>query len=91
MAATKTFAIKDVTLMETDAKENVAEDIPVLEQAVTADDLLSMKLRQEINHLKRWLAAQHKTRPHRTNDLTPTIEALIATRQKLLDNLENQN
>ena len=70
--------------------EQVPQDhIPILDCAVSEDDLLCLKLKQEINHLQRWLEAQSESHKHPTSQqLAPTIKALIETRQKLLHSIQ---
>lgn len=73
--------------------ERIAQDqIPILDCPVSDDDLLCLKLKQEISHLQRWLEAQSENHKHPTSQqLAPTIKALIETRQKLLYSIQHTN
>lgn len=62
---------------------------PVLDTRVTDTDVLCLKLKQEIRHLKSWLDSQQTSKnPASKSNLIKTIESLIKTRQRLLDNIE---
>lgn len=52
-------------------------------------EVLCLKLKQEIRHLKSWLESQQMSKnPNSKGNLIKTIESLIKTRQRLLDNIE---
>lgn len=64
-------------------------EIPTLNTTMTETELLGIKLREEINHLEKWMKSQLNCDRKSNTAIVNTIKGLIETRQSLLLTLDS--